>query len=69
MIDIIDAKNRMLDAIGINQHHDAISGTGMQAVADDYAWKLSKAESHNAVEYVKQISEKINKTTGYESPV
>lgn len=39
---ILHAKDKMLDELGINQHHDAVSGTGKQAVADDYARRLYK---------------------------
>ena len=67
MNDILGAKNDMLDVIGITQHHDAVSGTGQQAVADDYVWKLFKGQRHNSFEYSKQISEKIKKNTGHES--
>ena len=31
------------DAMGINQHHDAVAGTSKQAVANDYVLILSKA--------------------------
>lgn len=43
--EIIDAKWEMLDDIGINQHHDAVTGTGKQAVANDYAWRLYRGMS------------------------
>jgi lysosomal alpha-mannosidase len=35
----------MLDDLGINQHHDAVTGTGKQAVANDYAHRLYKGMS------------------------
>jgi hypothetical protein len=30
----------MLDRIGIVQHHDAVTGTGKDRVADDYSHKI-----------------------------
>lgn len=48
----------MLDVLGINQHHDAVTGTGKQAVADDYAWRIYKAMKINNVEYSKLMAEK-----------
>jgi Alpha mannosidase middle domain len=30
------------DALGVAQHHDAVSGTAKQHVADDYSYRLSK---------------------------
>jgi lysosomal alpha-mannosidase len=30
-------KEKMMDVVGVTQHHDAATGTGKQHVADDYA--------------------------------
>ncbi len=42
------------DAMGIVQHHDAVSGTERQDVADDYALRLSDGIA------AAEVSEKIN---------
>ena len=34
--DILTRSDQLFDAMGIMQHHDAITGTELQAVADDY---------------------------------
>jgi len=41
----------MIDALGISQHHDAITGTEKQAVADNYAQMLATAHKINDMEY------------------
>ena len=35
----------MFDAVGISQHHDAITGTAKQDVADDYRRIIAQAVS------------------------
>ena len=42
---IADAKSLMMDTVGIVQHHDGITGTGRQHVADDYVSKVFKGIS------------------------
>lgn len=38
--EVVLRKEQMLDALGIYQHHDAVSGTAKQYVADDYNYKM-----------------------------
>jgi len=34
--ELVKAKEDMMDTVGITQHHDAVTGTGKQHVANDY---------------------------------
>ena len=61
---VMDAKFHLFDALGINQHHDAVSGTAKQAVANDYAERLFKAMESNNKEYGKLIQENLFIQTG-----
>lgn len=64
--DIFNAHWGMQDIMGILQHHDAVAGTAKQAVANDYAWRLSTAMDQNNLQYSKLLSSEIKKTTGIE---
>ena len=44
---VIEASTYMQNELGVYQHHDAVSGTAKQAVADDYTYRLSKAMTEN----------------------
>jgi len=52
---LMDAKHELLDAMGVYQHHDAITGTDAQFVADDYAYRLQKAMDKSYGEYKKVL--------------
>ena len=56
---ILESKDQMMDALGINQHHDAITGTGVQAVANDYALRLFEAMESNKYTYSQVIGDKV----------
>jgi hypothetical protein len=56
----------MMDAIGVNQHHDAVTGTCKQAVANDYSERI-----YDGIEKVNSVyTEAINywaQQTGFEA--
>jgi hypothetical protein len=54
----------MLDILGVNQHHDAITGTGNQAVANDYAFNIFKSMSTNNAVYQQLIEDAAFKIAG-----
>jgi len=54
----------MLDWMGVYQHHDAVSGTAKQHVADNYVEHLSKSMAHNNQVYNAELLKNLASTTG-----
>lgn len=59
MREIMDAKDGVLDWMGVYQHHDAVAGTAKQYVADNYVVHLSREMANNNKVYGKLIREQI----------
>jgi hypothetical protein len=38
--DMVTARQDMMDVVGITQHHDAVTGTAKQHVANDYSRRI-----------------------------
>ena len=63
---VMDAKKRMLKALGLYLHHDAIAGTAKQYVANDYKVIMGKAEEASLKEYRKELENALYLQTGIE---
>ena len=62
--EITDAKDAMLDWLGVYQHHDAISGTAKQHVADNYMMHMQRSiDSSNKI-YTKYLQQILEDQTG-----
>jgi len=40
---VLEARDILLDGVGMSIHHDAVTGTCTQPVANDYAYRVHKA--------------------------
>lgn len=65
MTQIINATSQMLDAMGLYQHHDAVTGTDAEFVAKDYSFQLSKAQGVNNKQYGALVASEIERLTGF----
>ena len=59
--EILKAKEEILDTMGVLQHHDAITGTERQRVADDYAGDVVEIMEKNNKVYSNELIEALKK--------
>ena len=59
IVEQLKAQAEILDAMGIYQHHDAVSGTAKQRVADDYAKRLDDAMKLGKDAYSKFVGHQV----------
>jgi hypothetical protein len=57
---MVMAKTWMMDAISVYQHHDAITGTDQQFVANDYTYRLQNATDINNILYADLLKKKLS---------
>lgn len=57
--EILETKHSFMDVMGVLQHHDAITGTEKQDVADDYTQSLSQAMDKSNELYGKLLNEQL----------
>lgn len=55
-----------MDVVGVVQHHDGVTGTGKQAVANDYSAKISKAIAASNPVYA-DVIDRLARSAGLES--
>mmetsp|Transcript_7739 Transcript_7739/g.12986 ORF Transcript_7739/g.12986 Transcript_7739/m.12986 type:complete len:313 (+) Transcript_7739:581-1519(+) len=64
---VLAKKDELMDIMGVYQHHDAISGTAKQQVADNYVYHLAKAIEDNFHIYADYLLSEMQRVTGLSS--
>jgi hypothetical protein len=55
--EVMSAKKDLLEALGIQMHHDAITGTSKNYIARDYTIRINKALEQSLPVYRKELEE------------
>lgn len=61
---IKDLTHGYLDVMGLFQHHDAVSGTEAQHVANDYSYRMMRAMTNSNALYTRLLEEEMLQQTG-----
>lgn len=61
------SRNQMFDQMGVYQHHDAVTGTSKQFVANDYANTLFSAMDQSQSLFNKLVGEQAKRFANVES--
>ena len=59
------ANDNMMNQMGVYQHHDAVSGTAKQAVANDYLLRIARGLEITAESYSDLVDQKVREFSGY----
>ena len=63
---VLAAKKNMLEPLSVYLHHDAITGTDKQFVADDYSFKMGRGIYSSTELYKNELERALYKYTGIE---
>ena len=64
MKEVTTQRQQVMDVLGSTQHHDAITGTAKQHVADDYSRRIAEVIHNNSALFSDAITDKVSQLSG-----